>query len=67
MRELEVSELPFPAAAAVRLARLRASTALRMPDWGVLLAAEDAAATLASLDDRLARVAGERGLPVLGR
>jgi hypothetical protein len=34
-------------------------------DASVLLAAEDAAATLASFDGQLVEVAGGRGLPVL--
>jgi hypothetical protein len=62
---LEVQELPFPADTAVRLAHLRATTGLKMPDCGVLLAAEDAAATVASIDERLARTAEMRNLPVL--
>ena len=41
LRDLEVAELPFPSP--VRLARLRATTGLRMPDCCVLLAAEDGA------------------------
>lgn len=67
LRDLEVEELPFPFDTAVRLARLRASTELRMPDCCVLLAAEDAAAALASFDDRLVQAAEDRDLPVFGR
>lgn len=67
LRELEVDELPFPRDTAVRLAQLRASTGLKMPDCCVLLAAEDAGAAVASFDDRLARTADDHNLTVLGR
>lgn len=66
LRDLEVGVLPFPPDTAVRLARLRASTDLRMPDCCVLLAAEDAAATVATFDDRLGRAAENRDHEVLG-
>jgi predicted nucleic acid-binding protein len=66
LRELEVDELPFPRDTAVRLAQLRASTGLKMPDCCVLLAAEDAGAAVASFDDRLAHTAEDRNLTVLG-
>ena len=60
LRDLEVAELPFPSP--VRLARLRATTGLRMPDCCVLLAAEDGAtaATIATFDDRLVQAAEAR-------
>ncbi len=64
LRDLEVEELPSPADAAVRLARLRASTGLRMPDCCVLLAADDAVATVASFDDRLVKSATDLNLRV---
>ena len=67
LRELEVDELAFPRDTAVRLAQLRASTGLKMPDCCVLLAAEDAGAAVASFDDRLARTAEDRNPTVLGR
>ena len=67
LRELEVDELPFPRDTAVRLAQLRASTGLKMPDCCVLLAAEDAGAAVASFDDRLAHTAEDHNLTVLGR
>ena len=66
LRELEVDELPFPRDTAVRLAQLRASTGLKMPDCCVLLAAEDAGAAVASFDDRLAHTAEDRNLTILG-
>lgn len=65
LQELEVAEQPFPADAAVRLARLRADTGLRMPDCCVLLAAQDAAARIAAFDERLIRGAEALGLVAL--
>ncbi len=65
LRDLEVDELRFPPDTAARLAQLRVSTGLKMPDCCVLLAAEDAGATVASFDDRLVRTAEHRNLPVL--
>lgn len=65
LRALEVAEWPFPTDTAVRLARLRADTGLRMPDCCVLLAAQDAAARMAAFDDRLVRAAGRLGLVAL--
>lgn len=65
LRDLEVAEQPFPADTAVRLARLRADTGLRMPDCCVLLAAQDTAARLATFDERLIRGAEELGLDAL--
>jgi predicted nucleic acid-binding protein len=65
LRALEVSELPFPPDTSVRLAQLRASTGLKMPDCCVLLAAEQATATIASFDDRLHQAATDRNLFIL--
>jgi predicted nucleic acid-binding protein len=65
LRALEVSELPFPPDTSVRLAQLRASTGLKMPDCCVLLAAEQATATIASFDDRLRQAATDRNLFIL--
>ena len=65
LRALEVQELPFPADTALRLAQLRAATGLKMPDCCVILAAEEAEATVASFDERLAQTAEMRNLPVL--
>ena len=62
---LEIQELTFPADTAVRLAQLRATTGLNMPNCCVLLAAEDSAASVASFDERLAQTAQMRNLPVL--
>ncbi|MBA3991618.1 MAG: type II toxin-antitoxin system VapC family toxin [Actinomycetota bacterium] len=66
LRDLEVDELPFPSDTAARLARLRATTGLKMPDCCVLLAAEDAAASLATFDNRLVQTAAARNLPIFG-
>ena len=65
LHELELNELPFPPDTAVRLAKLRVSTGLKMPDCCVLLAAEDHHATVATFDDRLVLVADDRKLAVL--
>ena len=62
LAELDVQELAFPPDLAVRLAQLRASTNLKMPDCCVLLAAEEAGARVASFDDRLNDEAVSRGL-----
>ncbi len=65
LHDLEVQELPFPSNTAVRLARLRAGTGLKMPDCCVLLSAELAGAAIASFDDRLLQAAEHLGLPVV--
>ncbi len=65
LRELEVVEQPFPSDTAVRLARLRADTGLRMPDCCVLLAGQDAAGRVAAFDYRLIRAAEALGLVAL--
>ena len=65
LRDLEVEERSFPTDAAVRLARLRVDTRLRMPDCGVLLIAQDAAARVASFDGRLVSAAEELDLVAL--
>jgi len=64
--ELGELELPLPADTAAKLADLRASTNLKMPDCCVLLSAEDARARVASFDDRLADAAATRNLVVVG-
>jgi predicted nucleic acid-binding protein len=66
LHALEVQELHFPGDTAVRLAQLRVTTGLKMPDCCVLLAAEEAEAGVASFDERLAQAAAMRNLPVLG-
>ncbi|WP_336628308.1 MULTISPECIES: type II toxin-antitoxin system VapC family toxin [unclassified Microbacterium] len=50
----------------VRVARLCAESRLKLPDAFVLATTEELGATLATFDQRLADVARERGVPVLG-
>jgi predicted nucleic acid-binding protein len=64
LRELEVSAVPLTEDSPVRLANLRATTRLRMPDCCVLLAAENTGATIATFDNRLAEAASDLGLKV---
>ena len=63
--DIGVTEVPFPADAAVTLAQLRVESGLKMPDCCVLLAAHTTGAALATFDDRLAKVAARRRLSVL--
>ncbi len=65
LRDLEVSEQPFPADTAVKLAELRAITGLRMPDCCVLLAARELQARVASWDIRLLNAAKKMGLALV--
>lgn len=66
LSDLEVQELPFPDDTAVKLAQLRATTGLKMPDCCVLLAAEHAgAARVASFDDRLTQAVRARNLEIV--
>ncbi len=68
LEAIDVRTIEWTAGASARLAALRVTTGLKLPDCCVLLAAEQAAADgLATFDDRLARVATERGITVLGR
>lgn len=60
-----VEEWALPADGAWRLAQLRASTGLKLPDCCVLLAAETASAAVASFDERLLAAARQRGLEVV--
>jgi len=50
----------------IELARLRASSGLKMSDCCVLYAAIQERAQLATFDARLAKVASEMGVPVVG-
>ena len=59
-----VEQLPLPDAQPVALARLRATTKLKLPDCCVLAAALETGATLATFDSTLARVAIEQGVAV---
>ena len=65
LRQIGVTEVPFPRGAAVQLADLRVHSGLRMPDCCVLLAALTAGATIATFDERLARSAAAYGIPTL--
>lgn len=65
LRRLEVEEIGWGDNAAVRLARLRATTRLKMPDCCVLAAAERTGTGIATFDKALARAALERGVTVL--
>jgi predicted nucleic acid-binding protein len=62
LHALGVAELTLPVDAAERLAALRATTELKLPDCCVLLAAEEAPAGVLTFDARLAREAARRGL-----
>lgn len=62
LRELDVQDLPLRDDAPERLAALRVSTRLPMPDCCVLLAAQDSVGAVATFDDRLGRAAVTLGL-----
>lgn len=64
LRQLEVTSVHLADDAPMRLASLRASTGLRLPDCCVLLAAEQAHGAVATFDDRLASAAADHGLVV---
>ena len=64
LEALGITEVPFEADAAVRLAELRAATGAKMPDCCVLLTAEQRGAAVATFDDHLRRAAISRGLAV---
>ena len=67
LRALGVAPIGLSADAVARLAVLRAETGLRMPDCCVLLAAAHAGAeTIATFDERLARISAARGLNIPG-
>lgn len=59
---LGVSEVSLPDDAAPRLAELRVTTGLKLPDCCVILAAQQSASTVLSFDDRLLAAAGRLGL-----
>lgn len=62
LRHLGVSELSLGENAPGRLAQLRAEVGMKLPDCCVLLAAQEHAATVASLDSDLLAAAGKLGL-----
>lgn len=64
--ELDIVPVPLAEYAPTRLATLRATTRLRLPDCCVLLATETADAAVATFDERLARAASDLGLDVRG-
>jgi len=63
---IEVDVLPLPAPDAAPLARVRASSGLKMPDAVVLHAAQTAHGSVMTFDQDLARAATRLGLTVLG-
>lgn len=60
---LGVTEVGLPADAAPRLAGLRVTTGLKLPDCCVILAAQESRCRILSFDDRLVAAARELGLP----
>ncbi|HMR50078.1 MAG TPA: PIN domain-containing protein [Arachnia sp.] len=62
---LGVSAVPLPDDAALRLARLRASSGVKMPDCCVLLTAEQTGSQVASFDERLRAAAARRGIALV--
>lgn len=67
LRLIDVATVSFLEDAPARLALLRAGTRLKLPDCCVLLAAETARADVGTFDNRLAKVARERGFAVRHR
>ncbi len=65
MADIGIKEIPFPPEAAVRLAVLRATTRLKLPDCCVLLTAQQTESAVASFDNRLRSAARSLGLAVL--
>ena len=63
---LGIGQLPLGPQQPLALAKLRASTSLKLPDCCVLSAAIETGARLATFDDRLAWVAREQGIEVAG-
>lgn len=59
-----IEQLPVPVDQPLALARLRATTPLKLPDCCVLAAAMETGASLATFDATLARVAQEHGVAV---
>lgn len=64
IRDLGIETVGLSPSAPVRLATLRATTGLRLPDCCVLLAAETQGATVATFDHRLSDSAKMLGLAV---
>jgi predicted nucleic acid-binding protein len=66
VRDLDIAVVPLDDDAPERLATLRSTTGLRLPDCCVLYAAESAIAEIATFDDRLGSAAKGLGLTVHG-
>jgi len=64
LHQLDVTGVSLDEDAPARLAVLRATTGLKLPDCCVLLAAEQSHAGVATFDDRLASAATEHGMVV---
>jgi predicted nucleic acid-binding protein len=64
LRDLDVIVVPMTDESPARLAILRATTRLRLPDCCVLLAAEQATGAFATFDDRLAVEGAKLGFDV---
>ncbi len=62
LNDLGISEVALPADAAPRLAGLRVSTGLKLPDCCAILAAQQSACPILSFDDRLTAAARSLGL-----
>jgi predicted nucleic acid-binding protein len=67
LHQLDLITLPRGEDAPARLASLRASTGLELPDCGVVLAAEQARGSVATVDDRLAAASRNVDFPVRDR
>lgn len=66
LNALDLETIPWGQETPARLATLRATTNLKLPDCCVLLAADEAGfGSIATFDARLGRVAAGRGLHVL--
>jgi predicted nucleic acid-binding protein len=66
LRALRLREITLPIDAPFRLANVRASSQLKLPDCCVLVAAQDSHAdAIATFDDRLRRVAEAHGFTTL--
>lgn len=66
LQEMEIHPLGVPGWRFVDLARVRASTGLKLPDCCVLLAAKQVKAdAVASFDDRLRAAASDRGFALV--
>ena len=64
LRALEIATIPLTEDGPARLATMRATTRLRLPDCCVLLAAETTHSFVATFDNRLVVAAAELGLTV---